>query len=288
MLHFRYGLLYCYDATARTDVPLTQLTHQVMSSHCSIYFLDVSPNGKQVIWGVSGNNPLFVSTINGVRREQWPSDNGMSEPHWSADGRHWMQFHFGGDPQHLRWMQVQVHSLDSPRLSETFSSPPPGLNGLDILAAPSADEIIARTPDPVTYETPRPDKVVEHADGTSSYSFTEAIILRGRQTLSVWSLRHPQPLHRYAIALPGRAQEVAVSPDGRRVAWLLTTGGTSSQSLWTSELDGSRMHKIDVVHSSSRRVHGPLTSFVSQLCWVPGNKQLSFLYGDALWTVPAE
>lgn len=29
------------------------------------------------------------------------------------------------------------------------------------------------------------------ADGASSYSFTEAITLRERQTLSVWSLRHP-------------------------------------------------------------------------------------------------
>ena len=84
---------------------------------------------------MSANNPLFVATVDGARREQWDGDGGMTQPFWCADGNHWMQFHFGGSPQSLRWTKIQRHSLEAPQASETFPSAPPGLNGLDVLAA---------------------------------------------------------------------------------------------------------------------------------------------------------
>lgn len=288
-LHFRHGLLYRYDVTSKSDTPLTPLTRQVKTSPCFLYFLDASPDGQQVIWGMSANNPLFVATVDGARREQWDGDGGMTQPFWCADGKHWMQFHFGRSPQSLRWTKIQMHSLDTPQTSVTFPSPPPGLNGLDVLAAPSADRIIARTPDHVEMKTPKSSEGVPNLDGSVSFTFQETPTFRKAQTISVWSLHQAQPLHRYAISLPGWVQEVAVSADGQRAAWLLTTvlgeGARASVSLWASGVDGSGLHRIGnvrVQHGSS-----PLADFASQLHWVPGDKKIGFEYGDALWTVAA-
>ena len=124
VLHFRHGLLYRYDVTTKSDTPLPQLTRQVKTSPCFTYFLDASPNGQQVIWGMSGNNPLFVATVDGTRREQWDGDGGMTQPFWCDDGNHWMQFHFGGNPLSLRWTKIQRHSLEAPLASETFGARP--------------------------------------------------------------------------------------------------------------------------------------------------------------------
>ena len=292
VLHFRHGILYRYDVTAKTDTPLTQLTHQVKTSPCFLYFLDASPDGQQVIWGMSANNPLFVATVDGTRREQWDGDGGMTQPFWCADGKQWIQFHFGGTPAALHFTKVERHSLDAPHKSEAFPSPPPGLNGLDVLAAPSADRIIARTPDHVDFQTPKPSKGTEQADGSVAFTFQETPTFRKAQTISVWSLRQAEPLHRYAISLPGWVQEVAVSPDGERAAWLLTKvlgeGARASVSLWVSGIDGSGLHRIGNVRVRVQHGGIPLADFASQLHWVPGDKQVSFEYGDVLWTVAAE
>ncbi len=291
VLHFRHSVLYRYDITTKADTPLTQLTRQVKTSPCFLYFLDASPDGQQVIWGMSANNPLFVATVDGTRREQWDGDGGMTQPFWCADGKHWMQFHFGRSLQSLRWTNVQMHSLEAPHASATFPSPPPDLNGLDILAAPSADRIIARTPDHVEMQTPKSSEGVPHSDGSVSFTFQETPTFRKAQTLSVWSLHQAQPLHRYAISLPGWVQEVAVSADGERAAWLLTKvlgeGARASVSLWVSSIDGSGLHRIGNVGVRVQHGSSPLADFASQLHWVPGDKKVSFEYGDALWTVVA-
>ncbi len=78
VLHFSHGQLYRYDAATKTDTLLAGLTHQVKSSPCFLYFLSASPNGQQVVWGMSANNPIFVASVDGARREQWDGDGGMT------------------------------------------------------------------------------------------------------------------------------------------------------------------------------------------------------------------
>lgn len=290
MLHFRHGQLYRYDVAAKTDTLLAGLTHQVKSSPCFLYFLSASPYGQQVVWGISANNPIFVATVDGTRREQWDGDGGMTQPFWCAGGKHWLQFHFGGSPVALHFTKIERHSLDVPQTSETFPSPPPGLNGLDILAAPSADEVIARTPDDVAFQMPKPSKGVKQPDGSMAFTFTDTPTLRRAQTISVWSLHEAQPLYRYALVLPGKVYEVAVSPDGERAAWLLQggTGKVGATALWVSKLDGSGMHKLGDFGPGGKASYGSEINFPLQVVWVPGGKRVSFLYGGALWTVPAD
>ena len=125
-----------------------------------------------------------------------------------------------------------------------------------------------------------------------AFAFQEMPTFRKAQTISVWSLNQAQPLHRYAISLPGWVQEVAVSPDGERIAWLLTKvlgeGARASVSLWVSGIDGSGLHRVGAVRVRVQHGISPLADFASQLHWVPGDKKVSFEYGDALWTVAAD
>ena len=175
VLHFRHGQLYRYDVAAKTDTLLAGLTRQVKSSPCFLYFLSASPYGQQVVWGMSANNPIFVASVDGARREQWDGDGGMTQPFWCADGNHWLQFHFGGSPAAIHFTKIERHSLEAPHNSKVFLTPPPGLNGLDILAAPSGDEVIACVPDHVDFQTPKPSKGVKQSDGSM------ALLLRTRR-----------------------------------------------------------------------------------------------------------
>jgi len=286
VLHFRSGSLYRYDALAKTDTLLPRLTHQVKSSQCYLYFLTVSPNGQQVLWGISANNPLFVATVDGARREQWEGSGGMTSGHWCSDGTHWLQFYFGGATTSIDWTKIEQHSLDASSSSETFS-PPHALNGLDVLATPSADMIIARTPDPVKFQ--KPSASIKQADGSMAFTVASMPTLRSVQTISVWSLRQAEPLHQWELTLPGKVQEVAVSPDGQRAAWLLLGDGGKKfrTSLWVSKTDGSGLHKIGSFAAGSASAQKLGNAFPFSLVWVPGDTRVSFQYGNTLWTVRA-
>ena len=98
------------------------------------------------------------------------------------------------------------------------------------------------------------------------------------------------------IRLPARATvaDIAVSPDGKRLALQLkVSGGNDSwlvrklkalagsrphkrDGIWVCDLDGSGMREIGHVHDD------PLYLNV----WVPGGKEVAFLHGDHLYLVP--
>jgi hypothetical protein len=112
-------------------------------------------------------------------------------------------------------------------------------------------------------------------------------------------------VHNSTIRLPmsSGVLDVALSSKGDRLAWLLGYDDEPPGflwwlhqllpsfpwhpqrrvGLWVSRLDGSGMAEIG---------HQPALpdgqQEVSHLQWLPGDKQISFLYKDALWTVPAD
>ena len=120
------------------------------------------------------------------------------------------------------------------------------------------------------------------------------VTYRDKQELSVWSLHASTALQRWTVHLPGRAYEIAVSPKGDRIAWLLMPNlkgrprnvQRGAASLWVSQLDGSRMREIGSAGTDVRQRSAP--SLLMQLRWLPGGKRLSFLYNGALYTVPTD
>lgn len=108
------------------------------------------------------------------------------------------------------------------------------------------------------------------------------------------------PVRRFAINLPISAivERAEISSDGKRLAWLLEYDysaphaqwlhrlwpsykltAESRLGLWVSRLDGAEMTEIGHKYYEDRP--GELTD----LQWLPGDKKISFIYNDALYTV---
>jgi len=113
-------------------------------------------------------------------------------------------------------------------------------------------------------------------------------------------------LRRYTVHLPRGAElcDVVFSTSGSRIAWLLRFKekspmlsmlqriapvllgklATDTQGVWISNVDGSNIHEIGTVTTRDRDAFGPEVLF---LRWLPGAKDLSFVCGSTLYTIPA-
>lgn len=110
--------------------------------------------------------------------------------------------------------------------------------------------------------------------------------------------------HRYSIKPPVRGffQEWKLSPDGIRIAWLVISPpihilprwisrwlpsleGRWSQtvSICVSGADGSNMHEIGHIRGDIL-----IPTMVGAIQWLPNQSNLSFVYRDRLYTVPAD
>jgi hypothetical protein len=298
LLHFLPGeTLASFDLQTKTETPLPALARLVKGSSASFDGLNVSPDGRWVLWGERGYNSLFVAATDGFVRFQWPGYGGLSEAYWLTDSHHWLQNVFGGNKS---IGQIHLRNVDTPYVSQTFPTVPTSLQGLNILAALSQDRLLIRTPDPST--------VVKAFSLPGARSVKEIqTTYRDKQQLSLWNLRSGSLLRQWTIHLPGLASDVHVSPQGDRMAWLLQNNRALpwdtllhrlfpawrmvkhfSMSLWVSRLDGSQMHEVGSIVLRSPAVRAGQISWPWNIRWLPGGKRLSFLYNDALWTVPAE
>jgi hypothetical protein len=114
-------------------------------------------------------------------------------------------------------------------------------------------------------------------------------------------------VRKYSVRLPLKVllRGVAISNDGKRLAWLLqyayvpplaawlhralpriSAQSRVTQSLWVSRLDGTGM--VEVGHLPIADEKEAEKAGNRLLRWLPGGRRLSFLYQDALWTVPVE
>jgi hypothetical protein len=91
--------------------------------------------------------------------------------------------------------------------------------------------------------------------------------------------------------------EVEISPDGSRLAWVLTAvhhpplfldsiwPPTRYASVWVSDLGGSNRRELatgDGDPGNENGVNGP-----QYVRWTRDGKDVTFLYDQALWAVPA-
>ena|SRR5579859_7318626 len=107
-----------------------------------------------------------------------------------------------------------------------------------------------------------------------------------RGATRAWEIRFPRG---------GRAQEVVLSPRADRLAWVFYFGSPypgrnvtkerrATCEIWISCLDGSRMH-LAGYQSDYQDVYDVS---LNGLKWLPDGKRLSFIYADALYTIPAD
>lgn len=84
-----------------------------------------------------------------------------------------------------------------------------------------------------------------------------------------------------------------LAPNGDKVALLIGYNTPSQErdaslraySLWVCRLDGSSMREVGawIEHTNPNHILD-----MDGLRWLPSERQLSFVYNHALWTVPAE
>jgi len=103
----------------------------------------------------------------------------------------------------------------------------------------------------------------------------------------------------YSVSVPAgaRVDEIVLSPDGTRIAWLFQFAapkhagepynGEDRVEVWVSAVDGSNLHPLlsqkmpypEMAYSSSSK-------YPRFIRWVPGGNELSLLYDDSLYVLP--
>lgn len=270
-----------YDTRTRRRraVPaLARQTYGLSQKHSQVA---LSPDRRSILWADMDSQQFLALGVDGYSRVRWPLQTGrwplqsqLGYVRWMPDSRHWVDFQWGGD--YDRTSGVVIHDRRNPqRLHRT---PAGSLSKLE-------------TPEP--FIKPDGSFLVNSWDGTTDISRTVAIYegdMAHRQ----------QPLRRHKIALPPDAavSEAEFSPSGDRIAWLLEsetgfgetqspsgTGATKQVAVWVCRTDGRAMRCVG-------RVTVPLETAwydaPKATHWLPNEKRLSFLYGNALWTVPVE
>ncbi len=115
---------------------------------------------------------------------------------------------------------------------------------------------------------------------------------------------HTAPPHHVMITPPRTRNrpDVVLSPDGRRLAWLVTgedithvnhpfgsyheddrTTFLGTQEVWVSRVDGTRMKRLGWLLTHPYSGDGV---DAEALRWTPDGKHLSFIYRDGLYIVP--
>jgi len=258
----------------------------------------LSPDGKGLLEHTSASDgnvgQVLFSAVDGKRHFEQPgsTEEPGVEIGWLSDSQHWVELIGNlapiGDDVILE--RILIHPLDKPDQAQTLSLAPTSLLGfmdrdgrLDFLTL--EDRLIVSNCHLYNDAQPNQVHVVKliatepHLD--ISRTKTYQIVLPPNK--AVWA--------------------VAYSPHGDKIAWLLDTEHVSpiaafmhrflpsvkvqtdhATACWVCNLDGTDMRKIGSIQTRPEDLESPL----KQLRWLPDGKRLSFLYQDALWTVPAD
>jgi hypothetical protein len=118
----------------------------------------------------------------------------------------------------------------------------------------------------------------------------------------LYNLKSMHGIQRKIVQMPAGAyvEEMELSPNGKRFAWLLDFGavgtdpslrrlpfipdspGAGYNQVWVSNLDGSGMHILATPGTDIGR-QGP-----NNLRWTPDSLNVTFTYDRNLYTVPAD
>ena len=161
-------------------------------------------------------------------------------------------------------------------------------------------------------ETPKSVALRDYSDYRDP-DITIGIVRKDKLVLGSWfnsaqisvidANRSGLTLERYPIRLPARASavELEVSPQGDRIAWMLSFSGSSpvtslsrvlpfihtgpgqtSGEVWVSDIRGEHMKPLVTGAASASVYNG-----IRFLRWTPDGSQISFVYDGRLYTVPA-
>jgi len=255
---------------------------------------ELSPDGTWIQWQTySGSDgwPLpRAARLDGTHYREWFRDK-RGQENFFLDSRHICQIEANAQPS------MKVRDLQSPNQDKKCSTPE------------QTDAVLAQYAlhQPLYIDVPAFDD--EGASGeveVDTYRMQARLQLR----LSSWGRAHqsPKPLLVKKIVLPtgAKLRSGGISPQQQSLCFDLHMSRTpplfdwlhriipafairpavTTETLWMSRTDGAGMHEIGYVPAPLDE-NGDQAQQIRHLEWLPDGKQISFIYRDTLYVVPA-
>lgn len=241
----------------------------------------------------------IATTTDGLQTFRWPQGWHNTNLAWLPDSRGWLRtMHLGFNPS------VQTYLLGSRR--EHYTPMAAGTGGWPLGVTPRGHLVGIGGNNLSIVDTGEPRRAPNNValpPEAMPLTISSPLTLTERDPIGAAAPRN-FPM-RFPTRIGGGDASVALSPDGERVGWLVYTPrpfppltqvkvltrlllrlpisepSSSTLNLFVSKRDGTGMREVGRVAVSPRdRSRGVLK-------WTPDGTRLSFVFEDALWTVPA-
>jgi hypothetical protein len=296
MVYHAHGNCYEFtrlDTDTTTLTSLNELNRKYRSSLCGntsdgsqvapIFTMAYDSNRlifASVDWQSNKRATYIATTIDGASEIRWRFNSDAYFPLWLHDNRHWLALVQKGNAKGDVFVgEGVVHYLDEPGRTRRIRIKCPRISN--------------NVPSPLIGITKNDRLLSVDQKGRQS--------VRSVQVEDYGLLSSPGDVHRYSIPLPMapcEVSDIALSPRGDRLAWLLIQGNNNQLAqgdlpkplgLWVSRLDGSGMTEVGHMIAPPHGL-GDYIEEVRDLRWLPGGNRLSFMYYDDLYTidVPAD
>ena len=229
--------------------------------HC-----DLSPDGQWLLW----NDPRggwAAATLDGLQSREWPGPRHVSPPgHWLDPGTSWVELVHTLRRDHYMIEAVRVRSVDGGQETTVkIETLPAGL----VLGLSGPRRILQR-------------ELAEAPDG--SLPFAEVLIEDEQATVQRFNVKPPSS---------GQAMEVALSPDGKLLAWVIGEFGDNGFfqgfRLWITGVSGQEAREIG--YARLRTTEPPPGSqrecyhWPQQVRWLSSGTEVSFVLIGCLYVV---
>lgn len=263
----------------------------------------VSPDGKWLVWSEWQQNNFFhiAATLDGKRWLQWLvkcRDVLMGPPYWMRDSRHFVELYGGpsSPPGPLIIPQYALlYSLTDTQDVQKIQLP--GLSANDLPIGITSQGVILFPVGTLLWPGGAPpDTPLRHM------TYLEYVLAAPIATIHKAKLPLPDSIGIYDLAFSPRGDRLAQVLERREKAsgpsfWkrllaLLGQPPRTRLELWVMPLRGGAMQLIGTLYPDMREKRAPSVLWTdrwpSMLRWLPDGKHLSFVYKDALWTVPVD
>jgi hypothetical protein len=259
-------VLFRYNLSSGKDVALVQLSQWFQKTDGRLDEALTSPGGQWILWW----NDAFiqVAKLDGSQYARYPR-HPTSDLFWVQDARHWVEL---WNADETPGANVRVRSPERPLETRTSFLP--------------SDEITGYLDNGLVTPTGQL-KAIKMPYGASL-----------RVTFVEGNIGSNIPLSQQRLHAPdGNILQAQLSPQGDRIALLNISEPryalprflrrflpwqqkpvAAHTSVWISTADGKNMRELGSFPSKT----------FTALHWSPDGKRLSFVYQNALWTVPVE
>jgi hypothetical protein len=262
---------FLYDIATHRKTALTRLGKLLKKDNdMGTNDWELSPDGRWLLWTMELYSDVRAARLDGSGFQITtlpPPGNAVGIIGWEQDGRHW---------------RAEGFDYSSEKMTNLF--------GGDV-DTPGKRHSLPLSGDKSFIETKYAGDLMRDYD-TNSIEVERPVAGRTSDTAPTVILHPPQGT---------KVEEAVQSEDRVRIAWLVVGTHTSlfsrwvhrlvpqyaasraTAELWLSRSDGRAMHELGYIplKGDSDEAEKP-----HDLVWLPSGRAISFLYKDALWTLP--